>query len=103
MKMQELLEARLRTGVSVTFKEFTSKTGNKFVGFISDLENKTYVIQASVANFIQFKNWPGKTESVDFQPTGKKIKTTEGNFPLARIRAKVKTGPTPEEDDEVVF
>lgn len=90
MKLSILLflnEKNLQTGIEVQFKEIDSKFGKAMSLITKDGER--YIIAASLDNFNRFKNWNGKKSVADILPSNKKIKTSEGTFPLVKLRTDV--------------
>jgi len=107
MKIETLLE-KILTGRKVKFLS-TTVEGGKFDGnrvmCVHDLENnKMYMIQNSLVNYMRFAKWDNKEAIADIQPSiFKNIKTKEyGIVKPIRITTEVeveRAGVEKEQDD----
>ncbi len=89
MKLQDLMEAKLITGLSGRFDPMELKDGRWVMSFVTD-DGDRYIINASLRNYIRFKKWENKRAYADIEKTGKKIKIPTGEkYPLIRIRTEV--------------
>jgi hypothetical protein len=90
MNLREIIKKKLTTGVPGKFKTIQIKNGRKAMSFTTE-GGETYVVQASLSNFVRFQNWDDVYAVADIQPTGKKVTDATGTkYPLIQLRTEVR-------------
>lgn len=105
MNLKEFVNKKIKTGQQAEFIEGQGKNGKVVIASIDD---KKYVINASIENFQRFQKWIGEKASADIKQTGKFHKTEYGFLPTIEIRTNVKVvddeiktkNNTPPDEDE---
>ena len=91
MRYCELVEARLRTGVRVSFKKVKLRNGNMAMSLETE-DGKKYVLDGSLKNFNRFQSWHGKKATADIKPTFKRVVLDDGSkLKTTKINVTVKS------------